>query len=859
MFKTLQSVAALLLSFGLFIMANGLFSTLLGVRTTIEGFSTGTTGIIVASYFFGLLLGARYAVQLVGIGGYIRTFAAFASMMSISALLLVIWVDPYAWMAIRMLAGFCMAGLVMITESWLNERADSSMRGQLLSFYMITNYLGSGCGQFLLPLADPGEFHLFSLVSIIFSLALIPILMTRSVAPPPPRPTPVKLRALFRLSPVSVVGAFCAGWIGATNNGLGPVLTREIGMSLGGTSVFMFCLIFSGLLLQWPIGHLSDRFDRRRVLLVVALITLGSSGLMVVAINLIDQYGSFPLFVLAVIFGSTFYTIHSISSAHIADNAAAAGEGMAAVVSGMLLVYGSGAIIGPIVTGQIMARVGPHGMFLSIAVMLLLLCLFVVYRRYRRVALLASQKLPFVPVPGTQFTGASLYGAARREVDRAFSMLVDSMSFGENTDDSESDEVVRSVDRTRETAGRITSYPEGHWSLKIDIPYSMGVRQGGLVFTSGQADLTGMGEVCHPGDLYKQTAEAITHIKTIFADLGSDIERLVKLTVFYVDNGEVDQCAYTVEIARLLGTKNRPVVAMVPLSHFFYSGLLVEIDAVGVDSDAPRKTVADPAFGQVTPGLSQALRCGEFIFIGGTSAVRADGTLEHPGDSVWQTREVLARLEKILAEFGADRRDLVKLNNWFVIGGNAREWSQSARVRADFYHRPGPVATGNPLHSLGADGVVISTDCWAMLGADGKSLPRQYICPEGHWNWPIPMPFQHGLKCGNVIFVGGQVSLDEDSNVIDPGKLVEQTRISMENIRVVLAGFGADFSSILKLNTWYRGINDTSGDADALHASVNIRSAYFQKPGPASTGIPLDSLCYEGLLTETEVIAFLGD
>jgi MFS family permease len=442
MFKTLQSVAALLLSFGLFIMANGLFSTLLSVRTTIEGFSTGTTGIIVACYFLGLLLGARFAVQFVGIGGYIRAFAAFASVMSISSLLHVIWVDPYAWMAIRVLSGFCMAGLVMITESWLNERADNSMRGQLLSFYMITNYLGAGCGQFLLPLADPGQFQLFSLVSIIFSLALVPILMTRSVAPPPPKPKPVKLRALLRLSPVSVAGAFCAGWISATNNGLGPVFTREIGMSLGGTSVFMFCLIFSGLLLQWPIGHLSDRFDRRRVLLVVAIITLVSSSLMVLAINLLDQYGYYPLFVLAVIYGSTFYTINSISSAHIADNAAAAGRGMVTVVGGMLFVYGSGAIIGPVVAGQIMAYAGPQGMFLNIAAMLLLLCVFVVYRRYRRSGLSDSEKLPFVPMPGAQVTGHRLYSAARREMDHALSRLAGGLGFtddsaGESTEQSE--------------------------------------------------------------------------------------------------------------------------------------------------------------------------------------------------------------------------------------------------------------------------------------------------------------------------------------------------------------------------------------------------------------------------------------
>ena len=404
---------------------------------------------------------------------------------------------------------------------------------------------------------------------------------------------------------------------------------------------------------------------------------------------------------------------------------------------------------------------------------------------------------------------------------------------------------------------RKTSYPEGHWSLAVDIPYSMGVEQGDLIFTCGQADLKGMGEVCHPGDLYQQTAASIQHIKTIFTDLGSDIEKLAKLTVFYIDNGDVDQAHYKAEIARLLNTKNKPVVAMVPLSHFFYPGVMVEIDAVGVDLDSPRKYVNNPAYGQLTNGLSQAVQCGEFILLGSVNAINADGSIDSPDDSVKQTHTVLARIEKILTEFGADRRDLVKLNNWFVIGGNAEEWSESAQVRADFYHEPGPVATGMPLHSLGREGLTVSTDCWAMLGENGERLTKTHAWPEGHWDWPIHLPFKHGLKCRNTIFVGGQVSLDQKSNVIDPGKLAEQTQRSMENIGKVLAEFGADYSDIVKLNTWYRTADGHSSDADALHTNVNIRSSFFCKPGPASTGIPLDNLCYENMLTETEVIAYL--
>ena len=269
--------------------------------------------------------------------------------------------------------------------------------------------------------------------------------------------------------------------------------------------------------------------------------------------------------------------------------------------------------------------------------------------------------------------------------------------------------------------------------------------------------------MCHAGDLYRQTAAAMQRIKTIFTDLGSDIEKLVKLTVFYVNGTDVDPLAYQIEIVRLLGTHNRPVIAMVPVCRLSHPGVQVEIDAVGVDSQAPRRYLADPVYGRVVAGISQALRCGKYLFIGGTNATDACGEVQNPGDSVKQTHRVLARLEGLLAEFGADRRDLVKLNNWFVIGGNAEEWAHSAQVRADFYHEPGPVATGHPLHSLGVAGLSVSTDCWAMLGADGERLPKRHAWPQGHWDWPIHLPFKHGLQCGEVIFIGGQVSLDEQS------------------------------------------------------------------------------------------------
>ncbi|NKB77069.1 MAG: hypothetical protein GKR96_08480 [Gammaproteobacteria bacterium] len=404
---------------------------------------------------------------------------------------------------------------------------------------------------------------------------------------------------------------------------------------------------------------------------------------------------------------------------------------------------------------------------------------------------------------------------------------------------------------------RITSYPKGHWSLAVDIPYSMGVKQNELVFLCGQADMKGKGTVCHSSDLLMQTDAAIEHIRHLFLDLGSHIEKLVKLTVFYVDRGDVDQAKYKSYIAESLKTQNAPVVAMVPIPHFFYPDMMVEIDAVGIDADAPRHYLSNAKYGPGTEGLSQALRCGEYIFLGGTSALEANGSISSVGDSIAQTRTTLQRIESILNEFGADRRDLVKLNNWFVNDGTAGDWALGGKVRTGFFPEPGPVATGHPLHTLGVDGLMFSSDCWAMLGESGERLEKQHVWPKGHWDWPIHLPFKHGLKCRDVIFLGGQVSLDENANVVHPHDMVKQTHVSMENVGKVLAEFGAGYSDILKLNTWYKGADSAEGQASALHQNVQVRSSYFQSPGPASTGIPLNYLCFENMLNETEVIAWL--
>lgn len=414
MFKTLGTVISLLLSYGLLLLANGLFSTLLGVRTQVEGFSATLVGFIVAAYFFGLLLGGLFAGRVVTRVGHIRSFAAFASLMSVSALLFPIFVTPLAWMLLRMLGGFCMAGMIMVTESWLNEAASNKTRGQILSFYMITNYFAAGCGQFLLTAGDPSQFQLFSLASIIFSLALLPVLLTRAKAPVPVHAQRMHVWTLYRIAPLGVFGVFCCGLVNSSIHGLSPVYATNMGFSEAQLSTFMAAIIMSGLFLQWPIGHLSDRIGRGPLLVYIPVLVALAAISMVYAL----QYSM--ILIGAMVFGAFVFTLYSLAAATANDMVNA--EQRVQVAGALLITYGAGAVTGPIMAGQFMNLLGPQGLFFYFALICLLLSTFAITMRRRRAGSPEKRK-PFVAVPASQSTSNQLYLSAHDEAPEHVTLI----------------------------------------------------------------------------------------------------------------------------------------------------------------------------------------------------------------------------------------------------------------------------------------------------------------------------------------------------------------------------------------------------------------------------------------------------
>ena len=412
MFQAAKAVFALMLSYGLLLLANGLFGTLLGVRATLEGFPTAVTGVVMSGHFIGLFLGGNFAIGVVARVGHIRAFAAFASIMSVAALGHVLLVDPVVWFCLRVVTGFAMAGMVMVTESWLNERSTKAIRGQVMALYMITNYLGAGLGQLMLPLADPAEFQLFCVVSIVYSLALVPVLLTTAEAPQPAKAVRASFRELWRTSPLGVVGAACAGLNNASFYSLGPVYAHSIGLDVKSTAWFMGSVVLGGLLLQYPVGRLSDRMDRRWVLAMVGLVACAASLWLVVA-------GLGPaMYVAAALFGGVSFTVHSVCAAHTNDFADPGRRVQTA--AGLLIAYSIGAVTGPIVVGLLMEYRDDRALFVFTAAVMGFLGLLALYRMTRRRAPSVEGRQGLINLPGGAFTAGELYAAVRETMDRGF-------------------------------------------------------------------------------------------------------------------------------------------------------------------------------------------------------------------------------------------------------------------------------------------------------------------------------------------------------------------------------------------------------------------------------------------------------
>ena len=355
--STLRSISPLLTASAFLLLGVGMLNTTVGVRLSAAGFGAGTAGFVMGAYFFGLVLGTFYANKTIARIGHIRAYAALASVLSAATLTHPFLVSPWLWGGLRLIEGMCLAGLYMCIESWLNERASDENRGEVLSYYQITTYLSLGVGQFLITIPDPTSFGLFVITSILLSLTLVPVAMTRMIAPTPPEPVQLNFGRIYRRSPLGMIGTFMSGVMLGGFYALGPHYTRELGLDIGDTATFMGVAILGGLVLQWPLGKLSDLINRRIVILSVA-----GGGVAISLIVAAASSGTFAgLLVAVMLFGGLVAALYPLAVSHANDRIEP--QDLVPMSAGLLIAYGVGAAVGPIGASAFMEVYGANGLF----------------------------------------------------------------------------------------------------------------------------------------------------------------------------------------------------------------------------------------------------------------------------------------------------------------------------------------------------------------------------------------------------------------------------------------------------------------------------------------------------------------
>ena len=430
MLNALKVSWALFLGLTLIMIGNGLGGTLVGVRTQVEGFGNTLTGFVMAGYFLGFFIGSSIVPRMMATVGHVRVFGTLTSLASLTILIYPLFIDPWIWTLMRILTGVAYAGLYIVVESWLNEKATNETRGQLLAIYLVVGFVGVAGGQLLLNLYDPANFELFTLVSVLVSAAAVPVLVSAARAPEFEAPEAMGLFRLYTISPLGTLGMVLVGAVDGILIGMGPVY----GFKMYGTEFaapFMTAVFVGGLLFTWPIGKLSDMFDRRRVIVATAAVCIGVSLMGVVyeppgpSFNFepyhpIQAIGtgnmasdSNRLLLVGLIFGGVALPLYSLCVAHANDHLMP--KQMVAASSTLIMANGMGAMIGPNIGGLAMDLLGTPGFFWALAAINVLFVAFGLHRMTVRPPLSTQEQGSFVAVDSSMTAIATT--ALNPEVD----------------------------------------------------------------------------------------------------------------------------------------------------------------------------------------------------------------------------------------------------------------------------------------------------------------------------------------------------------------------------------------------------------------------------------------------------------
>jgi MFS family permease len=399
MLQAFSGVWALMVGIVLIMLGNGMHFTLIGLRGGIEGFSAAELAVVTSGYFLGFLSGARFTPALIQRVGHVRVFAALGSFMSAGLIAFTLVAEPWAWTVLRVLVGFCMSGIYVAAESWLNNASTNESRGKVLSAYMIAQTLGIIGAQGLLTLGDAATSSLFIGASILVSISFAPILLSVTPAPVVEVARPMSLRDLFSGSPLGTVGIFLLGSVYATQSGMGAVFGSEIGMRANQIALFVAMLFAGALVFQYPIGWLSDRLDRRKVIFGTAVVGAIASGLGWVAGSgaaWLESLGNWPLMGAAFLAGGMTTPLYALLLAYTNDHLSR--EEMPAASGGLVFTFGLGAIVGPFLAGWAMEWLGPYAFWLVIGATFGGMAIYAAFRMTQRATADAEDTDPYLGV-----------------------------------------------------------------------------------------------------------------------------------------------------------------------------------------------------------------------------------------------------------------------------------------------------------------------------------------------------------------------------------------------------------------------------------------------------------------------------
>ena len=398
MFKIIKNSWALFAGFSILITAHGFQGNLLGVRAVLEDFNYIATGSLMSGYFIGYFFGAHYAPKIISRVGHIRVFAAFASIASLSSLLHVVFVDPFVWALIRFLHGFSVITILIIVESWLNDRANNRNRGKVLSLYMFITFFGFALGNMLLNFSSPINYEPFILISLLFSLALIPILLTKRKPPKFKKIGSMSIKELYKTSPFGSVAMFCTGFTMSAIFTMAAVYATVMNLSILDTSILLVLITLAGAFFQWPVGSISDIFDRRKIIILCAIFAIifsifaiFSSGLRLnnlflesaVRFNYFTtSFDKLKLFIFITLLAGMILPLFSLNLALVNDRITK--EKFVSAGAGLNIIFGLGAMTGPLVCSFLMQNFGPNGFFIHLILFLIPIVLYGSYRLSQR-------------------------------------------------------------------------------------------------------------------------------------------------------------------------------------------------------------------------------------------------------------------------------------------------------------------------------------------------------------------------------------------------------------------------------------------------------------------------------------------